>query len=81
MKKINVHERLIEDLPEGKRMPSSLESDLRDASLQFLKAMSIEDVDNIMSMSRFSQLRNRIKSALGVSVAKQFDNLIEELKK
>ncbi|PID52541.1 MAG: hypothetical protein CR972_01330 [Candidatus Moraniibacteriota bacterium] len=79
MKQINVYERVVDSLPEGKKFPVSVDRDLRNVSEALLRADTINDIEDIMENNRL--LRNRIKTHAGVSAAELFDKCVEELKK
>lgn len=79
MKKIKLYESLMSVLPEGKRLPSNLDKDLRKVSADLEHANTSDDVMEIMQEN--SLLRNRINAAAGVSAAQAFDGFVNELKK
>ncbi len=79
MKQINVYDRVVDSLPEGKKLPDSVNRDLQKVSDALLRANTIDDIEDIMGQNTL--LRDKIKRATGVSTAQLFDKCVEELKK
>ncbi len=74
--KNTLYEEITHDLPEEKRLPRSLDGDLRRASELLAHAKSAEDINVIME--RYGRLRDRIKAACGIPAAQRFDWYAEE---
>jgi hypothetical protein len=79
MRNISIYNEFIKFLPEGKKLPSSLDGDLRKMSESLENVSDMQQAEEIIQ--KYSLLRSRIVSAAGVSAAQAFDQSVNELMK
>lgn len=76
-----IYDVIKEHLGDGKKLPSSLDSDLQDFSDDIEKAKTIEAKQEVVDSFQQKRLRQRLWDATGHSTALVFDKALKELMK